>query len=766
MGFGFLNIWMLLGLAAIALPVLAHLISKRRFDIVSWGAMRFLELGQRTRQRIRLQDFLLLFLRMCLLGLVALALARPWGTGRLLGAFGKSLPRDYVFILDGSGSMAWEELAPGQRGKPSTPHQQAIQWLFDVFEKLQPEDTVAVIDARSEPRRLLAPPTRDRKAAREMLAKIAGPAGLSRIPEAVESGLKLLATTSNPSRRVLVLTDNQRLAWEPDQEIAWTRISELQKQFQIPPSLLVRMFGPEDQLRDNFSVGKVELSRDVTVPDFPIKVKAMIRQSGGTTSVRRHVLFQIDGQQIPGKETDVEVPPRGEVLVEFEHSFPAIGNFITSISIDADALPQDDRSSAVVSVTSSIPVLLVDGDSQIDPTRSETFYLQSLFASSGHQSPWIKATTIRPQELHERQLRNQQVAFLCNVASLTSSQWDSLRKFVRNGGGLVIAPGDQSPPATWNLVDQNEKMPFLPATLKQIVLENSLPEPGGATIDSSSLEAPWLQRFRQENGIDLVQTRFRKWVRLEPVLRDSQTAPPRADSSGQEHEAEDGFESPEERNVRILARLSSGDPWLLRRQYGSGAVMQLATPLDADWSTLPAKNDFVPFVHELVFSLTASRDQRNLSPGLPLLLPLKGGEDAGQFIVSGPGVHNQPTDLFQRGQQIFARFRQTEAPGIYRFHHPAEPMDRGEPFVVDDDHRESDLTPMSPADWERVQQQSHLQVVQSMNEVTTSTRAETPRIEIWWLLLLLVLGLLIGEAALTRKMVQGGHAAVDAVLEN
>ena len=67
MNFGFLNIAMLLGLAAMALPVLAHLISRRRFDIVEWGAMQFLQLGRKTRRRIRLEELLLMLMRMGIL---------------------------------------------------------------------------------------------------------------------------------------------------------------------------------------------------------------------------------------------------------------------------------------------------------------------------------------------------------------------------------------------------------------------------------------------------------------------------------------------------------------------------------------------------------------------------------------------------------------------------------------------------------------------------------------------------------------------------
>ncbi|MEZ6145784.1 MAG: hypothetical protein R3B91_10290 [Planctomycetaceae bacterium] len=37
MTFGFLNLLMLGGLAGVALPVVVHLISRRKYDVVSWG---------------------------------------------------------------------------------------------------------------------------------------------------------------------------------------------------------------------------------------------------------------------------------------------------------------------------------------------------------------------------------------------------------------------------------------------------------------------------------------------------------------------------------------------------------------------------------------------------------------------------------------------------------------------------------------------------------------------------------------------------------
>ena len=70
--------------------------------------MQFLELGRRTRRRIRLEGWLLLAIRMLLVALITFALARPWISGGFLSQFISTQSRDVVFVIDGSYSMGWE----------------------------------------------------------------------------------------------------------------------------------------------------------------------------------------------------------------------------------------------------------------------------------------------------------------------------------------------------------------------------------------------------------------------------------------------------------------------------------------------------------------------------------------------------------------------------------------------------------------------------------------------------------------------------------
>src|SRR4030095_10797353 len=59
-----------IGLIAVATPPIIHLLTRRRYDVVDWAAMQFLQLSERTRRKIFLEELIIMLLRMGLIGLV------------------------------------------------------------------------------------------------------------------------------------------------------------------------------------------------------------------------------------------------------------------------------------------------------------------------------------------------------------------------------------------------------------------------------------------------------------------------------------------------------------------------------------------------------------------------------------------------------------------------------------------------------------------------------------------------------------------------
>ena len=104
----FLNPAFLGALALVGIPLLIHLIRRRKLKVIQWAAMDFLRQSQKKqRRRLRIEEILLLLLRMLIVAIAVLAFARP-----VLKAIGVPLlsqnARVYaVIVLDNSFSMGY-----------------------------------------------------------------------------------------------------------------------------------------------------------------------------------------------------------------------------------------------------------------------------------------------------------------------------------------------------------------------------------------------------------------------------------------------------------------------------------------------------------------------------------------------------------------------------------------------------------------------------------------------------------------------------------
>jgi hypothetical protein len=102
---------MLWGMALAAVPILIHLLFRRRFRRIDWAPMHYLKISiQRNRRRVRLEQLLLLILRTALVLLLFFLVARPvmhaQGLGNWLGGRSRT---SQLIVLDDSLSMGYSD---------------------------------------------------------------------------------------------------------------------------------------------------------------------------------------------------------------------------------------------------------------------------------------------------------------------------------------------------------------------------------------------------------------------------------------------------------------------------------------------------------------------------------------------------------------------------------------------------------------------------------------------------------------------------------
>src|SRR5687768_3510525 len=98
------------GLACAAVPIIIHLLNRRRFKVVQWAAMDFLRQAlQRNRRIMQLRDLLLLALRTAAVLLFGMALAQPFFESKTSEEYNRNQPLHAVMIVDNSLSMGYQE---------------------------------------------------------------------------------------------------------------------------------------------------------------------------------------------------------------------------------------------------------------------------------------------------------------------------------------------------------------------------------------------------------------------------------------------------------------------------------------------------------------------------------------------------------------------------------------------------------------------------------------------------------------------------------
>jgi hypothetical protein len=762
MSFGLLNLVVLAGLAGVALPVLIHLLNRRRHDVVDWGAMQFLRVGRATRRRLLLEELLLLALRVGLVTLMVMALAAPFAEGPALADLGGGAGRDVVLVLDGSASMGRDD------GRGPTPHEAAKEWAGRFLDALAPGDGVALLVAQEQALPVLPELSHDRDLVRDLLARLPRPCGGCDGPAAVREAHRLLATRGRqPAREIVVLTDGQRHGWaDPAALRGWERLGQefgeqAEGENAPRPRVWVVTVGrpvPPGEPVPNYALLSLTAGRGVAWVGQRLRVRGAIAVAGRQSYAPPYRLrLEADGKPV----ADLHPPARaavsnGQVPFAFEHRFATPGVHLLSVVLEPDPppgrwsrraapaarLPGDNRQDLAVEVAESLPVLLVDGDTRLTPEGSTYFLARALGQSADPRRPApVLARAVPAQQFTPALLTRDldprkpgsrpRVLVLADVPGLTAAQGRAVEQFLEDGGGVLVVLGGRAVKSAeaYNRELYRGGRGWLPARLDGVAGDLARPE-RAAAVDEKQLHHPALELFRDGPSGTLERVRLPRWC---PVA-----AGPSAS---------------------VGALLTTGDPLLVERPRGKGKVLLCTVPLDRSWgSGLPGAWEFPVLAHELVYYLADTRSaEYNPRPGQPLRYrPAPGDPAAGLALPTT--VHVYPPDgpprpvRVGRWPLVYDRAR---AAGVYQIR-PAE----GRPayYVARPDPGESDLTPCGKDDRARVADRFPVRYEDDVQAVAEALGGGTARQDLWWLVMIGVVVLLCGELLLTRRMAAGREA--------
>jgi len=713
----FLNIALLGGVAALAIPIIIHLFHKSRFQIVKWGAMHLLEAVLRTNQRrIKIEQIILLIIRAAIPAILALCMARPvWkGMHKLMGASRTST----VILLDNSYSMAASRAGTSNF---SLAKDEAARLLNELPRGSDAQ--VVLMGEGGGP--LLDEPTYDLARLTQALKGLEANYGTATLPAGLDFAANVFGQMHESSRNLVVMTDFQRISFEATEDAEVGQMLDRLRKLPLPPE--ITFFDVGSEVKDNVAIESLDYSRLMVGVGQKIQMRANLRNFGDAPYPDLRVYFKADGKERSMSQIRLGPHEKGQVL--FTHVFDTAGSHVVEVVADADPLKADNSYLASIPVRDKIPVLLVNGDPSAEPLKGETDFAEIAlqpYSSTGRVAlaDLISTKVVRTENLDAAGMNASAVVVLANVRQLNGGQLHALEEFVRNGGGLLIFPGNRVD-ASWansNLFKDGKGL--LPLAFGALGgdLKEDAPSVG---IVSQRFEHPALDLFNDPRNGTVSDVAVKMWYKLKEPATASANAP------------------------AIVARLTSGDPFLAEKVFGEGRVIECAVPCDADWSNLPMRPFYLPMMQRLAIYLASTVfPPRNLEVSKPLVAFLPKGDAGKNASLALPDGLTREVPVVKKGERGVVEYGKTQQPGLYTLNAPSGTTTH---FVVNTSRRESDLSKLTDNEIADFAKSHGVSVVHSGAEYKQLDRTRRYGSEFWRSLLWLLLALIFAELFLQQR---------------
>ncbi|WP_437205244.1 BatA domain-containing protein [Planctomicrobium sp. SH664] len=621
----FLAPFFLIAGAAVALPILFHLMRRTPQGKQVFGSVMFLSPSPpRMTKRSRIEDWLLLLLRGLAFCLLAIAFARPFLRAQDQVTDPAEPRQRIVILLDTSASMQqsgfWE---------------QALAAVHEVTDPLKEHDEVALVEFNEGPREIITfhqwntGPYGSRKALlEERLVAIKPAWGVTNLGDALifaADELESDTASSTATKLVVLISDLQAGSrWQSLQGANW------------PPHLAVRL----KQIKSRFPGGNaaVQPVQDDQGEGDGIRLRISNTPDSRRSSFTLHWCHIESGNPLPQEQAaaTVLVPPGESQVIRL--AMPAGTSPAGAIVLKGDDVPFDNTCYISQSRMQNVDVVFLGPELEQATPQSLQFFLNPMFPTTPRRQ--VQIVQWKPEE-NAPPIQKNSSPFLIVGTTPTPPQLEWMRHRVAQGGQLLYVA--QTP-------EQAEEIYPLLQLPKFTVKEAASTD--YAMIRSIDFAHPVFSIFNDPRFSDF--TKARVWHHR---IFNTESLP----------------------GSNVLARLDDDAPLLCEIPHGRGRVFLLTSGWNRDDSDLAVWSKFIPLMNGLLeYALAAPHQSERRHVGETLNLASLGlpGPTAGFTLVNrtNPSARTSPTTahaalkIFPKNMEVStaAPFLITE-PGVYQF---------------------------------------------------------------------------------------------------
>jgi hypothetical protein len=416
----FTNPWLLLGLTAVALPVLIHYLTRARPRRIVFPPYQFLVEACAGRQAVhRLRTIVLLTVRTLAVLLLALLFTRPFLKPTSAAANVEAAKR-VVIVVDSSLSMR-----AVQRGVTLFARAQAEG--AEVLRTLESGSEAAVILAGIKPRPLLPALSRNLTALHDELTKAQPSFELGDPAAALARAAQMLGGRGT----IYVFSDFQESNWKDAGK--------------LPAGIACRLRPVNAEPVDNVALAAAQVLPSAPVVGEPAEVVCTVFNC---TRRPRQETVRLELGEFT-QEHDVSLPPYGSADAGFALTFPADGLLTGKVSLPPDDLREDDTRYLSVRVHKALQLLLVSDADRAD-THSAAFFVGHALVPSVEAAPGLNLIRRRAADADRGVLETADVFLLASPATLSSEALDVISRRVNDGAQLIVFLDSPDAPALAN----------------------------------------------------------------------------------------------------------------------------------------------------------------------------------------------------------------------------------------------------------------------------------------------------------------------------
>jgi len=423
----FLNPGVLFFLPLAALPLIIHLIGRRRYQIINFSSLRFLKNMQNdVIRRLRLRQILLLLLRTLLIFLLIFSFARPYRAAKAPGLFIRKGTTVY-FVIDNSASM--NLVAQGR-----SLLELGTAMLLTTTAETEFPVIVKILTASSPRQFLFQAPVSDMNQLRKALATVPRSEMAGDLTAALHTVIGTIKAEREFNAVVWMVSDWQKSNWKS-------------AKFSLEPTYLsafheyhLRLFlMPVWVEATNFAVSDLHLSGALPEPNAPVAITTQIANWGSRSRECGVSLFV---EQERAGQTLINLPATSKKQVQFEFIPLTTGKLSAYVQIGDDDNHGDNRRYCIVTVPEQVRIAVVGR------TANDTRYLFKALSAGFAES--AKAEYLPLGTLGTVDLTKYDLLIFSNVDELPSGAQASLTSYIERGKGILLWLGPDCREETYN----------------------------------------------------------------------------------------------------------------------------------------------------------------------------------------------------------------------------------------------------------------------------------------------------------------------------